>query len=174
MTSLRSLSAALCVLVGCAGQRGADPASAPTTETRLPAAQQAGSAEVRWTGNFQPVQIRSSSPNMRVQSRIYGTVDLSALPNNPKRTRARLNFTSQSTGNSFTGQWALLPGRCGTGSLPVTGIENFPVIEVSSNGRASLDSELALALPESGEYHVNVYLGGQQLDNVITCANLKR
>ena len=48
------------------------------------------------------------------------------------------------------------------------------MIEVASNGRAQLDDELALQLPASGDYHVNVYLGGQNLDNVITCANLKK
>jgi hypothetical protein len=72
----------------------------------------------------------------------------------------RLNFTSQSGGNSFTVQWALLQGRCGAGSLPVTPIDMFPIIEVGGDGRAQLDTELSLSLPE-GEFHVNVYSGGQ-------------
>lgn len=129
---------------------------------------------VRWSGNFQPVQIRSSSVGIRIQSRIYGTAELSSVEGNPSRARARLRFTAQTQSGSFTVQWALLAGRCGSGSLPVLPIENFPIMEVGSNGRAQLDEELALELPQTGEYHVNVYLGGQQLDNVITCANLKR
>lgn len=137
-------------------------------------AMEAQNTRVRWSGNFQPVQVRSSSVGMRIQSRIYGTADLASVEGNASRTQARLRFTAQTTGGSFTAQWALLSGRCGSGSLPVVPLENFPVIEVGSNGRAQLDNEMALELPTSGEYHVNVYLGGQNLDNVITCANLKK
>jgi hypothetical protein len=130
--------------------------------------------QVRWSGNFQPVQIRSSSVGIRIQSRIYGTAELASVEGNAARTRARLRFTVQTTSGSFTVQWAVLSGRCGAGSLPVIPIESFPVMEVGSNGRAQLDDEVALELPQTGDYHVNVYLGGQNLDNVITCANLKR
>lgn len=129
---------------------------------------------VRWSGNFQPVQIRSSSVGMRIQSRIYGTAELASVEGNLSRTKARLRFNVQTGNNSFTVQWALLSGRCGSGSLPVIPVENFPIMEVGSNGRAQLDEELALELPQGGDYHVNVYLGGQNLDNVITCANLKK
>jgi hypothetical protein len=140
-----------------------------TTEAQDP------QASVRWAGNFQPVQMRSSSVGIRIQSRIYGTAELASVPSNPSRSRVRLRFTAQTAGNqAFTAQWGLLPGRCGAGSLPVHAIENFPVIDVSSNGRAQLDDEVALSLPTSGEYHVNIYLGGQNLENVITCANLRK
>jgi hypothetical protein len=129
---------------------------------------------IRWSGNFQPVQIRSSNVSIRIQSRIFGTAELASLEGNPSRSRARLRFTVQTTSGSFMTQWAVLSGRCGSGSLPLLPIENFPVIEVGNNGRAQLDDEVALELPQTGEYHVNVYLGGQNLENVITCANLKR
>lgn len=129
---------------------------------------------VRWSGNFTPVQVRSSNVAMRSQSRIYGTVSLVSLPDNKDRAQVRINFTSQSGANSYTAQWALVQGRCGSGSLPMAAIDIFPIIEVGGDGRAQLDTELSLTLPESGEYHVNVYVGGQELSNVITCANLKR
>lgn len=142
------------------------------------AAQSSGASneqkKIRWSGNFTPVQVRSSNVAIRTQSRIYGTVSLTSVDDNRDRTRVRLNFTSQSGANSFTVQWALLPGRCGSGGLPPLPIDNFPIIEVGSDGRAQLDTELSLSLPESGEYHVNVYSGGQELSNVITCANLKK
>lgn len=120
------------------------------------------------------MQVRSSNVAIRTQSRIYGTVSLTSVDDNRDRTRVRLNFTSQSGSNSCTVQWALLPGRCGSGGLPPLPIDNVPIIEVGSDGRAQLDTELSLSLPESGEYHVNVYSGGQELSNVITCANLKK
>lgn len=130
--------------------------------------------KIRWSGNFTPVQVRSANISMRTQSRIYGTVSLTSIPDNKDRAQVRINFTSQSGGNSFTAQWALVQGRCGSGSLPVAAIDIFPIIEVGGDGRAQLDTELALTLPDRGEYHVNVYVGGQELSNVITCANLKR
>ena len=143
---------------------GAAQSSGASTEQR----------KVRWSGNFTPVQVRSSNVAMRTQSRIYGTVSLITADDDRERARVRLNFTSQTGGNSYTVQWALVPGRCGSGGLPVLPVDNFPMIEVGSDGRAQLDTELSLSLPESGEYHVNVYNGGQELSNVITCANLKR
>jgi hypothetical protein len=133
-----------------------------------------GQKKLRLSGSFTPTQVRSSNVAMRTQSRIYGNVELVAVEGETPRSRVRLTFTSQTGGTSYTAQWAVLQGRCGTGSLPVMAIDNFPQIEVGSNGRAQLDTELSLGVPTTGEYHINVYVGGQQLDNVITCANLKR
>jgi hypothetical protein len=55
-------------------------------------------------------------------------------------------------------------------------VERFPLIEVSTNGRGELTNEMALTLPSTGNYHLNVYWpgGGQQLNDVMTCANLHR
>lgn len=143
----------------------------------LAAAQSSGASveqkKIRWSGNFTPVQVRASNVAMRTQSRIYGTISLTSTAENRDRAQVRLNFTSQSGGQSFTVQWGLLQGRCGSGSIPVMPLDIFPVIEVGADGRAQLDTELSLSLPESGEFHVNVYSGGQELSNVITCANLK-
>lgn len=153
-------------------------AAVPCT-AKSAAAQNAGSStaekRARLSGSFTPTQVRSSNVAMRTQSRIYGQAEMIEIPEaNSPRSRVRITFTSQSGGTSYIAQWALLEGRCGTGSLPVIAIDNFPTIEVGSNGRAQLDTEIALGVPTTGEYHINVYVGGQQLDNVITCANLKR
>ncbi|HMN10317.1 MAG TPA: hypothetical protein PKC83_16190 [Gemmatimonadaceae bacterium] len=164
LPTLRRHSLALLVMAVTIPSVGAAQSSGASTEQR----------KIRWSGNFTPVQVRSSNVAMRIQSRIYGTVSLTSADGAPERTRVRLSFTSQSGGNSFTVQWALVPGRCGSGGLPALPIDNFPMIEVGSDGRAQLDTELSLSLPESGEYHVNVYSGGQELSNVITCANLKK
>lgn len=70
-------------------------------------------------------------------------------------------------------RWALLPGRCGSGSLPLIGFDQFPLLEVSTSGRAELETDLPLSLTVNGSYHINAYVGGSQLDNVVTCANLR-
>ena len=56
----------------------------------LTAGAQEGAKSARWSGNFQPVQIRSSSVGMRIQSRIYGTAELATVEGSPSRARARL------------------------------------------------------------------------------------
>lgn len=82
---------------------------------------------------------------------------------------------STSLQNSTSLNWAVLTGRCGSGSLPILGVEQFPVIDVGTNGRGQLNGEMALALPASGAFHLNVYWsGGRQLNDVMTCANLRR
>lgn len=156
--------AASAALVLCAHSAEAQNAGASTAQKRA-----------RLSGSFTPTQVRSSNVAMRTQSRIYGQAEMIEIPEaTSPRSRVKITFTSQSGGTSYIAQWALLQGRCGTGSIPVMAIDNFPTIEVGANGRAQLDTEIALAVPPTGEYHINVYVGGQQLDNVITCANLKR
>ena len=54
-------------------------------------------------------------------------------------------------------------------------MERFPALDVGNNGRGQLDTEMALELPTSGAYHLNIYWEtGQQLSDVMTCANLKQ
>jgi hypothetical protein len=53
------------------------------------------------------------------------------------------------------------------------GYDQFPLIDISSNGRGEVTAELPLQLSSQGSYHVNVYSGGHRLDNVVTCANLR-
>jgi hypothetical protein len=70
-------------------------------------------------------------------------------------------------------QWAVLPGGCGGNAMPIVGFERFPVIQVGPNGRAEMDLEIALAIPQNGQHHVNVYAGGTRFDNVLTCGALR-
>ncbi len=108
----------------------------------------------------------------RSQSRAFGTVTLEALPGG---SRSRARITVSGSAQSVSLPWAILPGQCGTGSLPLMNVNSFQVIEVGSNGRGDLTTEIPLMLPTEGSYHVNVYWpGGQQIDEVMTCANLKR
>ncbi len=108
----------------------------------------------------------------RSQSRAFGTVTLEAIT---EGSRSKAEITVSGSSQSVALPWAILPGQCGTGSLPLMNVNSFPVIEVGSNGRGQLSTELPLTLPTEGSYHLNVYWpGGQQLDEVMTCANLKR
>jgi len=106
------------------------------------------------------------------QNKAFGTVKLSSKGT----ARAQVSITvSTPLSNAASLNWAVLSGRCGSGSLPLVGVERFPVIEVGNNGRGQLEGEMALDVPTSGTYHVNIYWGsGQQISDVMTCANLRK
>jgi len=106
------------------------------------------------------------------QNKAFGTVKLSSKGAN--RTAISISVSTPLS-NAASLNWALLPGRCGAGSLPLVGVERFPVIEVGNNGRGQLEGDMSLELPQSGSYHVNIYwASGTQISDVMTCANLRK
>lgn len=130
-------------------------------------------ARPTWSGSLQPTQQRSGALVVTGQTKAYGTVRLVPVENTDNQ-RMRASVTvSLPISASTSVRWAILPGLCGSGDLPVIGFEQFPLVEVSNNGRGQLDTELPIQLTGGSSYHVNVYYGGQQLDNVVTCGNLR-
>lgn len=126
----------------------------------------------RWTGSLQPMQQRSGGLGPTGQNKAFGTVNL--ISKGAERTAISISVSTPLQ-NSASLNWAILPGRCGAGTLPLVGIERFPVIDVGTNGRGQLEAEMSLGLPDQGAFHINIYwAGGQQLSDVMTCANLRR
>jgi hypothetical protein len=158
-------------LAGCASQPRDEP---PAPAAASAASNTASSSPLRrWTGNLTPTNQRTGAVTGggAGQARAFGTVLLTVAESSPQRTRARITLTSPV--NSVQLRWALLPGRCGSGAMPVMAVELFPLLDIGTNGRGQLDAEVPLTLPESGSYHVNVYWAGQQLSDVMTCTNLR-
>ena len=121
---------------------------------------------------FQPTQQRTGGLAVTGQNKAFGTVTISPSEGRVQRMRVRLSVGVPAQ-NATSYRWAVLPDRCGSGQLPLIGFEQFPLLEVSTNGRGQLEADLPLVLTAGGSFHVNVYSGGQQLDNVLTCANLR-
>lgn len=170
---LRRISTGILTIAAIAGCASTPPAvEAPATSSSdRAAAMAAAGTPTRWQGTFQATQQRTGMAAPTSQNKTTGSIFLAEA--GPARTRIRL-VISTPIGNATALQWAVLPGRCGSGSMPITGVERFPVIEISNNGRGELDMEIQLTLPASGTFHANVYQGGQQLNHVITCANLRQ
>jgi hypothetical protein len=126
-----------------------------------------------WSGSFQPTQERSGVLAPTKLQQAAGTVRLRQSARDPRRTAVSL-VVSASLSEPTALRWAVLNGRCGVPSLPLLGYDQFAPLEVTSSGRGQLDVDLPLELPQTGSYHVNVYVGGTDLDDVLTCANLKR
>jgi hypothetical protein len=127
----------------------------------------------RWTGSMQPTQTRSGSVSISTKNKTFGSVSMSKVGmGNMDRMHVGLTLTYPTT-SGVSLQWAIVPGRCGSGDLPLIGVDQFPPLEIGSNGRGQVNADVPLDMRASDTYHVNVYLGGQQLDNVVSCGNLK-
>jgi hypothetical protein len=89
------------------------------------------------------------------------------------KSSIRLSLTTNANASEVL-SWAIVPGRCGNGAIPVLPAAQFPPLELSNNGSGEVNAaEMQVALPPSA-YHVNVYRGGETLANVIACANLNQ
>ncbi len=99
-------------------------------------------------------------------------IEIPSGADNMKRARVTLVIAlPELTGSQL--RWAVLPDRCGSGDLPLIGFEQFPLLEIGSNGRGELKADLPLELVANNSYHINVYNGGQQLTDVFACGNLR-
>ncbi|MCR4340729.1 MAG: hypothetical protein NUW01_12680 [Gemmatimonadaceae bacterium] len=162
----------LAVLSGAAGRCGAQPAPTRPSSNDRAAAIAAAGIPVRWQATLQATQQRTGGVAPTVRNRTTGYMYLS--PAGSERTRVRLTLSTTGYDGSAL-RWAILPGRCGSDMVPIAPVERFPIIDIGANGRGELDMELAITMPATGQYHVNVYRGrGTQLSNVLTCGNLTR
>lgn len=157
----------------CASGPATNPAPLPPNDPAAIAI--AAATPLRWTGNLQGTLAHTSDVVMTDRMKASGTVELTVLPDRPTRTHARLSLSAPATAMVTSLRWAISPGSCGSGSPPVVPAEIFPRMEMGSNGRGSIDQEIALEMPREGSFHVNVLQGsGNQLTNVFACANLRR
>jgi hypothetical protein len=126
-----------------------------------------------WTGRFQPRQQQSGDgTSLRGRNNATGTVTLTALAR--ERLRAEITVaTPLATATNI--RWSLSTGACGSNTIPVLPVDQFPEITVSSSGRGQLDTEVPTSLPTSGSYHVNIFwTNGADESDVMTCANLRQ
>lgn len=164
LPNVARMAAALAVLGACAQNPAPGGAAATSPDGAL-----------RWTGSLKPTTQRKGDLGMADQARAFGTVTLLRPADSPDRTDVRLTLSAPGAAAGNLLPWAMLPGRCGSGAVPLMSLEQFGQVDVASNGRADFKINLALTLPESGTYHVNVYWPrGSQLSDVMTCANLTR
>jgi hypothetical protein len=153
-------------LAGCAKSVPVEAAQVPA-----PASAVAAGTVARWSGNFVAVTEARSDVRQAARGNNYGTVTITGA-DSPRRTRVSLTYSTSSDVRFLS--WAVLPDRCGSSGLPVLPITSFPDLQVGSDGRAQLTTELPFDLPTTGSYHVNIYKERRAtLDAVVACANLR-
>ena len=125
-----------------------------------------------WSGNISAVVESNSDVRQSSRGNGYGNAQLTR-GDAANSTRINVNYTSAGTSDRYL-NWAILPGRCGAGSLPVMPISNFPELTVGGDGRSQVNVELPFEFPMHGDYHINIYHERQQtLDQVVACGNLR-
>ena len=128
---------------------------------------------LRWTGSFQQIQQQSGNLGPRSTNKVYGNVSLTRASDTPNNVHVRMEL-STTVKDSRQLHWAVSDGHCGSSTLPLLAIEQFPQINISSNGRGQVEADVPLALTTTGSYHVDVYwTNGQDQGDVMTCANVR-
>ena len=130
-----------------------------------------GQSPTRWTTTLQQVNEGKFDRPDSTRDRSFGSVSWTEGPS-PAISRVRLSYTHGGPERDLS--WAILFGRCGTASMPVAARSNFPELDLSGGGKADAEITLALELPKSGVYHVDVYKDREgALAGLVACGNLK-
>lgn len=149
----------------------------PSASSSAPAALATSAGGAIWVGNFQQQQQRTQGLGPTKTNRAHGNVRLSPKPGDAARTKVEINVTVVEA-QGATMAWGIYPGRCGSGSgmaLPLIPSSSIPSLEANRSGAATLNTDIALVMPQTGVYHLNVYWTTRTTDlsDVATCANLR-
>ena len=162
-----TLSALALGVIACAKTPAVETAASPSSSAST------SGVAVSWSGNISPVQESNSDLRQSARGNGYGNAQLTP-GDSPSSTRINVNYSTGGGSSDRYLNWAILPGRCGAGSLPVLPISNFPELTIGGDGRAQVSVVLPFEFPTRGDYHINIYHERQQtLDQVVACGNLR-
>jgi hypothetical protein len=159
---------ALSTLAACSSAtQGGAASSAPSTSRTNNA------ALLRWTGSFTQAQQQTGELAPRSTNKAYGNISLTRPRDDQSSVHAKITLSTPLAESRLL-HWAVLDGSCGSSTLPLLAIEQFPQLNITNNGRGQLDADLPLTLVPTGSYHVNVYwTTGHDQGDVMTCANVR-
>jgi hypothetical protein len=151
------------VLFGCA-TNSASSAGSPSGNVAL-------GDNAKWTGSIQSVMQSRGDVGQTTRDRSYGTLtwQRGAAP-----SLSNVNLVFTYAGQERFLSWAIIAGSCGTPSLPIIPMSNFPELSIGGGGRAQVSGSIPVDLPLNGSYHVDIYRSRQPtLDALVACGNLK-
>jgi len=154
---------------GCASSQGGAASESIAADA---ASGKLGPAVLQWSGNFRPTQQQSGTFGGELaRNQASGTVVITAA--NPAQIRVRMSANLPVT-DPVRLPWAMAPGACGSNTLPLMTVAQFPEMTMS-NGSGRLDEVVSLPFPTVGTYHVNVFdagTSGADESDVMACADL--
>ena len=124
-----------------------------------------------WTTRFRSVAPTHLNAGDSTRHSSYGTVEWTP---GSARTLSNLHLKFAYSGPEQELSWAILYGTCGTASLPVIPLSNFPEMDLIAGGTAEVNATLTLEFPLSGNYHAEIYkdrIGGPEA--VVACGDFK-
>lgn len=122
----------------------------------------------RWSGTLRGQTMTSAGD----QTRFSGTVEVMPLLN--ERTgefRVRIRLSASAAMGDM--EWSISPGRCGYKLQFLLSPSNVPPLEIRSGGSAEVEYEGIINLNTQATYHLPVFQGGHNQQNMVACANLK-
>ena len=131
----------------------------------------AASGNARWNANIQSVTQSRGEVVQTTRDRSYGTAIWS---HGASPSLSNINVVFTYTGPERTLAWAILPGSCGSPTLPVIPMSNFPELAIAGGGRSQVTTSLPLELPVTGSYHIDIYRDRRaSADGLVACGNLR-
>ena len=155
---------ALGLLAGCAKTTPVESAPAPDRSMST-------GEGARWTANIQSVTQSRGDVAQSTRDRSYGSATWT-VGETAVLSKADVVFTY--AGQEKYLSWSILPGNCGTGSIPVLSTANFPEINIAGGGRGQVTASLPIELPTGGAYHIDIYRDRRQgTESLVGCGNMR-
>ena len=118
----------------------------------------------RWNGTL------ASPPELAGVSAIQGSAWMGPQEKNAERSQAQVVLSNAVPGGEHP--WHVHRGRCGADQGIFGPADAYKPLKVGGNGRASSKAELAVELPKTGEFFVNVHASAKNMRTIVACGNL--
>jgi hypothetical protein len=146
-----AITAAL-LLAACGGQSS-------NTNTDV---EPVGFMGARWSATLTP-PAGSPTPQVSGTGTVMGNADST-------QTRVEVNLSGVTPGADLP--WHLHRGTCGDDQGIVGEASAYTPLKVGINGRSNGVATIAMAMPRSGEYMINVHASPADLGTIVACGNL--
>ena len=101
-------------------------------------------------------------------SKIQGTATMKEGKDNTTEVTVKLTGDSPST----TRPWHIHVGSCTKAGAPLGGGKPYSPMVGDAKGAAESKATLALPLPDTGSYYVNVHESGTNMGKIVACGDL--
>ena len=112
-----------------------------------------------WSSNLSPENNSGISGTAKVESRAAGS-------------KLTLHIMGATAGSTLP--WHVHRGTCGNDKGIVGGAETYKPLQVGTDGMATAEETISVALNEDESYFVNVHKSATEMSTTVSCGPLKR
>jgi hypothetical protein len=103
-------------------------------------------------------------------TQIRGTGWMAADPRDPVRTKMSVELENAVPGGEHP--WHVHVGQCGSNGQILDDAKAYSPLQVGDNGKAAATADLAMRMPRTGQYYINVHASRNNMGTIIACGNL--